>query len=208
MKRLLWIWVGLVGALLAYRVEVKQNDVTLQINDLTIPAHPGKHFELSAGDVVCYKQGAGRITIVGKTYKKQLTSHHVSTCVKLPSEDGKPVAYAKKIRNAVVSFLADAHEERVDGISRKDAKLTKQEAVIELPAQAQFLEVSSKRWGPLPVTLKITDANGTVKETIVNEEETGSAFIVTRDLVSGGCSLTVCNAFDDVMLHAKIKEKK
>ena len=206
MKKIIVLCFVLAGILYGYDVEVKRAAVSLMINGKTQNFNPGDAPLLHAGDLVCFVQGDGRVLIRGKHYKKQL-SRHTRSCKHLPTEDGKPTSFAKSIENNIVAVLTDEQEKSVNGVSRKGSKQGKFTETIHLNKETKFLALRSKRWGPLPVTFTIMDKDGKVKETLTNEEDTETTFIVTRDLVSGGCTIRVCNAFDEVLLQSKVEEK-
>jgi hypothetical protein len=188
-------------------MQVKKAEVNLLINGDEKQYKAGDTEVLKSGDVVCFLSGDGRILILGEHYKKQISKHNKS-CKHLPSEDGSPVDYVASIKSTIVSVFADVQEKSVNGVSRKGMEQKEFTKPILLHKNTKFVAIKSKAWGPLPVTLKIIDKNGKVKEEMVNEDEIETEFIVLSDLVEGSCTITVCNAFDETLLHSKVEEKK
>lgn len=207
MKKWIYIWFMVSTLVLGYDVEVRKASAKLLVNGEQKLYKVGAEDTFLPGDLVCFLEGEGRVLILGKRYKKQLSKHN-KACKHLPSEDGKTVGYVQSIKGSIVSVFADAQEKSVNGVSRKGADQEEFTKPIRLHKDTKFVALTSKKWGPLPITLKITDKNGKVKEKMVNEEDTETNFIVLTELVSGGCTITVCNAFDETLLKSKVKEVK
>lgn len=199
---------GMVGTslLCAFNVEVKQAPVKLLINEENKEFKAGKKFSLNAGDIVCFIDGDGRVSITGETYKKQLSKRSKS-CRHLPSEEGKPTEYAKVIKNSVVSMFAKSKETSVDGVSRKSVESDILTAPIYIGTEAKYLAIENSTWGPLPVRLDIVDENGKTIETMINEEDVVTSFILPRSMLKEGYSIKVSNAFEEPLVNSTIHLK-
>jgi len=71
-----------------------------------------------------------------------------------------------------------------------------------------FISIESLEWGPLPIKLEIFDTNGIVKDTLKNEDDVMTSFILPVSLVQEGYKLKVTNAFEDTLVDVIIKIKK
>ena len=202
--RTLLLSVVTVTVLFGYTAEVKKAPVVLKINETTKTCEPQEILELHAGDIVCFLDGDGRVVITGKEYKTQLSKRSKS-CKRIPV--GKEITrdYIAAVENSIVSVLATSSESESAGVSTKGAGV--EEAVLttlDVSANKSYIVVESKSWGPLPVQLDIVDSKGELVESMENEDEEFTSFIVRRELVKEGYGLRVSNAFDETLLNAKV----
>jgi hypothetical protein len=75
-----------------------------------------------------------------------------------------------------------------------------------IPTDKKEILIYSESFGPLPVTLMLKDANGSVVGRFVNEESIKSMFRVAVDSVEHNYSLVITNVFEDVLLDVKLVE--
>jgi len=199
------IWTGFIATavLFAFDAEIKKAPVNLLINDQNKTFKVGEKFTLNAGDMVCFVEGEGRVVIKGKTYKKQLSKQSKS-CKHLPSEEGKPTAYAQGLKDSVVSMFAKSKEKSVDGVSRKSVESDTLTAPIAMGINAKYLAVENSTWGPLPVILEVINEKGETIETMVNEEDVITSFILPRSMIKEGYRVKVVNAFEEPLVNSTI----
>ena len=190
-------------ALFAFDVEVKKGPVSLLINDQSKDLKVGEKFTLKTGDMICFTKGDGRIVIVGKTYKKQLSKRNKS-CKYLPNEDGKTIEYSQVLKDSVVSIFAKAKEKSTDGVSRKNIESDILTVPISMGLDAKYLAVENSMWGPLPITLELLNTDGKVVETMINEEDVITSFILPRHILKNGYSIKISNTFGDLLVNSKI----
>ena len=203
MTKIIFAGVLASSMLLAFNAEVKKADVNLLVNDQNVSYKAGDTFMLNAGDMVCFVKGDGRVIIKGKSYKKQLSKRSKS-CKHLPNEDGKPTSYTKIVKNEVISIFGKSKEKSVDGVSRKAVETDTLTAPIAFGKKAKYLAIENSTWGPLPVTLKVLDAKGNVVETMVNEEDVVTSFILPKSMIKEGYTIKVTNAFDEALVNSVI----
>jgi hypothetical protein len=199
-----------ITSLFAFSGEVKKDTVELQINESISKYEKGAKITLHGGDFVCFVSGNGRIVIQGDGYKKQLSKRSRS-CKVLPIVKDKEnkESYLDSSKNMVVSFFAVAEEKAVDGASRKSIVQDNNSQAVEmhLSNENSFVKIQSISWGPLPVTLKVFDQDGTLVDTMVNEEEIKTSFIFPASRVKNRYTLQVSNAFDEKLAVIKIKKE-
>lgn len=193
----------LATALFAFDAEVKKASVNLLVNEQNKDFKAGDKFTLNAGDMVCFVKGEGRVVIVGKTYKKQLSSRNKS-CKHLPSENGEIISYSKILKSSVVSIFGTSKEKSTDGVSRKSLEIASLTAPISMGKDARYLSVENSTWGPLPITLELLDEEGNVVETMINEEDLITSFILQRSIIKDGYSMKITNTFGDLLVNSKI----
>ncbi len=197
------VGVAATTALFAFDVEVKKAPVSLLINEQSKDLKVGGKFTLNSGDLVCFIKGEGRVVILGKSYKKQLSSRSKS-CKHLPNEDGKTVGYTQVLKYNVVSMFEKSKEKSVDGVSRKSLESDTFTAPTSMGIDSQYLAVENSTWGPLPIMLELLDNKGVVMETMINEEDIITSFILPRDMLKNVYSIKVSNAFGDILVNSKI----
>jgi len=199
------IIIGIVTAtaLFAFDAEVKKAPISLLINEQSRDLKIGEKFTLTAGDMICFTKGDGRVVIVGKTYKKQLSKRNKS-CKHLPSEDGETIEYSQILKHSVVSIFEKSKEKSTDGVSRKSLESDILTAPISMGTDAKYLAVENSTWGPLPIMLELLDSKGVVIETLTNEEDVTTSFILPRDMLKNVYSIKVLNAFGDILVNSKI----
>ncbi len=189
--------------LFAFNVEVKKAPVKLLINEQETELKVDDKLTLNAGDIICFVEGDGRVVIRGKVYKKQISKRSKS-CKHLPSEDGQPSTYVQAIENSVVSLFKKSKEQSVDGVSRNNSESDTLTAPIAMAPDTKYLSVENTTWGPLPVTLELLNENNTVVETMINEEDILTSFILPRHMLKEEYSIKVFNAFGDLLVNSKI----
>ena len=202
MKKLIFTTLFATSAVFAYTAQVKKADITVTVNSKDKSLKKGDSFDLSAGDIVCYKDGDGRLVIKGDSYTKQL-SKKSSPCQKLPTDKKK--SEDVKVMAMVASVFAKSQEESVNGVSRKDTQIKEQKKEIKLDKSKKYILVENRDWGPLPVTLTIVDANGKVISSYENAEDDVTSFLIPTDRLKSGYTLKVTNAFGDSLAVVKIK---
>lgn len=202
MKKIIISLVATTG-LFAFDAEVKKGSVDLLINDQNKMYKLGEKFVLNAGDIVCFVDGEGRVIIKGESYKKQLSKRSKS-CKHLPGEDGKPTVYAQAIKNSIVSIFEKSNEKSVDGVSRKSVDSNTLTAPIFLGKNAKYLVLENSTWGPLPITLELLNHKSEVIETMVNEEDISTSFILPKRMLDDGYIIKVSNAFDELLVNTTI----
>ena len=209
MTKIIFTGILVSSMLFAFTAEVKKADVSLLVNEQNISYKAGDTFTLNAGDMVCFVKGDGRVVIKGKSYKKQLSKRSRS-CKHLPNEEGEPTAYAEVLKSGVVSMFEKSKEKSIDGVSRKAVEADTLTAPIAFGKKAKYLAVENSTWGPLPVTLEVLDAEGNVVETMVNEEDVVTSFILPKSMIKEGYTIKVTNAFDEALVNSVIhvEEKK
>jgi len=193
-----------------YDAEVKKADVTLLVNDAEVSHKAGEKFTLQAGDIVCFKEGKGRVVITGNAYKKQI-SRHTKGCKHLPGDLKEKTDFSQHMTHRVVALFSKAKEERVTGVSRKAVETAETfNAPIALDSDAKYLAVENENWGPLPVTLEVLDESGKSVESMVNEEDVMTSFILPKGMLKEGYTIKVTNAFDELLVNSMIhiEEKK
>ncbi len=191
------------ATLFAFNAEVKKAPVTLVINEQKKVLKKGEKFSLNVGDVICFKEGDGRVVIVGKNYRKQL-SKRTKSCSHLPGNSGEPAGYSKLLQQRVVSMFEKTKEMSKDGVSRKGLTSETFTEPITLGKDAKYLAIENDAWGPLPITLELLDEKGTVIETMTNEEDILTSFILPRGMLIDGYSIKISNAFGDFLVDSKI----
>lgn len=199
------IIIGMViaTALFAFDAEVKKAPISLLINEQSIDLKVGEKFTLKAGDMVCFTEGDGRVVIVGKTYKKQLSKRNKS-CKHLPNDEGETIEYSQILKNSVVSIFEKSKEKSTDGVSRKSLESDTLTAPISMGADAKYLAVENSTWGPLPITLELLNTEGKIVETMMNEEDVFTSFILPRSILKDGYSMKISNTFGDLLVNSKI----
>jgi len=207
MTKIIFTGVLVSSMLFAFNAEVKKAEVSLLLNDNNVSYKAGDTFTLNAGDMVCFVKGDGRVVIKGKSYRKQLSKRSRS-CKHLPNEDGKPTAYAQALKSGVVSMFEKSKEKSVDGVSRKAVETDTLTAPIAFSNTAKYLAVENSTWGPLPVTLELLDEKGNVVETMVNEEDVVTSFILPKSMIKEGYTIKVTNAFDEALVNSVIHVKE
>jgi hypothetical protein len=199
------IIIGMVftTALFAFDAEVKKAPVSLLINEKSKDLKVGEKFTLIAGDMICFTKGDGRVVIVGKIYKKQLSKRNKS-CKYLPSENGQKIEYSDMLKNSVVSIFEKSKEKSTDGVSRKSIENDTLTVPISMGSNANYLAVENSTWGPLPITLELLDTKGKILETMINKEDIITSFILPRNILQDGYSIKVSNTFGDLLVNSKI----
>lgn len=203
MKKVLASTILATGFLAAYHAEVKKADVSLLINDQPKTYHQGEGFELKAGDLICFSSGDGRVVIKGKSYKTQLSKHSKS-CKHLPAEDGEGSQFISSLEEGVVSIFKKTEEKTVSGVSRKGSAQDTLTAPIMLDRHAKYLAIENNSWGPLPVTLVISDQQGKTVEKLVNEDQIFTSFVLPASSIKEGYRIKVTNAFGDLLVDSTI----
>jgi len=206
-KTVLLILLSVLGY--GYDAEVKKADVTLLVNDAEVSHKTGEKFTLQAGDIICFKEGKGRVVIRGKDYKKQI-SKHTKGCKHLPGDMKKSSQFAQHMTHQVMALFSKAEEEKVTGVSRKAVETAETFTTpITLAAQAKYLAIENESW-PLPVTLEVLDESGKPVESMVNEEDVITSFVLPKGMLKEGYTIKVTNAFDELLVNSIIhmEEKK
>jgi len=203
MKRSIFLIPFAWTALFAYSAEVKNHEVTVEINGIDHTYSAGERIDLKPGDLICLKSGDGRVVITGKDYRMQL-SKHGSGCRHLPSKDGQADHYAETLLKSIVSIFKKSEEDSVSGVSRKGTEAVKRTKPIVLNKTSKYLSIESNQWGPLPVKVKIFDENGKMVSSDVNKDDVFTSFVFPVSILKDGYRIRVTNAFDDVLVDAKI----
>jgi len=198
------------SSIFAFTGEVKKDSVKLQINQSIKTYKNGATIALNAGDIVCFMEGNGRVVLKGINYKKQL-SKHSRTCKQLPitKGDSSNYSYLAEVEKHVVTFFSDAKEKEVGGVSRKTiTQDISTQRVITISQEKQFIAIKNSQWGPLPVRLEILNSSDDLVDTFQNEDDVITSFILLVNSLKEGYTIKVTNAFDDVLVNAKIEIKK
>lgn len=191
------------SALFGFNAEVKNASVDLLINDQKKVYKANETFTLNAGDMICFVEGDGRVIIEGKNYKKQL-SKRTKSCKHIPTEDGKSTSYAQALQNSVISIFEKTKEKSVDGVSRQNVESDTLTTPIFIALKAKYIVIENSTWGPLPMTLELLDEKGTIIETMINEEDITTSFILPRSIINDGYVIKVSNAFEETLMNSKI----
>ena len=196
------------ATLFAFNGEVKKDSVKLQINKDIKSYKKGEVIPLKSGDILCFVEGDGRIVIKGKNYKKQLSKKSRS-CKVIPDTKGNSSTYTKdlaKIGENIIVALSSSQEVVLPGVSRKSVEQeTSTQKFISISKEKQFIAVASSEWGPLPIRLEVFDTKGSLVDTLINEDDTETLFILPVNRVKEGYILKVTNMFDDILFNPTIK---
>ena len=203
MGKIIPIGILITSTLFGFNAEIKKASVTLSINNQEKTYTTKENFTLNAGDMLCFSSGEGRVVIQNSTYKKQLSKRSKS-CIHLPTEEGKSTSYTQEIQNTIVSIFEKSKEKSVDGVSRKNTETETLTTPIFLTLKAKYIVIENSTWGPLPMVLELIDAKGTVTETMVNEEDITTSFILPRAIIKDGYTIKVSNSFEEVLMNSKI----
>jgi len=189
--------------LFAYNAEVKEDWITVEINGVNHTYSAGKKIDLNPGDLICFKGGDGRVVITGKDYRKQI-SKHGSSCRHLPNTNEKANHYTENLVANIVDIFKKSEEDSVSGVSRKGVKTIKSTKPVIINKKSKYLLIESNQWGPLPVTVKIFDKNGKIVSSNVNGNDVFTSFVFPVSILKDGYRIRVTNAFDDMLVDAKI----
>ena len=195
----------LVGttALFSFDGEVKKAPITLLINEESKDFKADDKFTLNAGDIVCFTKGDGRLVIVSENYKKQLSKRN-KACKHLPNEDGTSIDYNQGLKHSVVSIFENSKEKSTNGVSRKSLETETLTVPIYIGDNAKYLAIENSSWGPLPVTLELIDKKGKMIETMINEDDVRTSFILPKNLLKDGYIVKVSNTFGDLLVNSKV----
>ena len=191
-----------VSLLFGYEAKVVKDKVTITIDENLTTLMPGERIRLKPGTIICFKSGEGRVIVTGKHYKKQL-SKHTKSCKLLPHEGNKQksTSFAK----GILAIFSPTKERSVYGISRNTATIASDTKPIIIHKDTKYLLIE-KRWGPLPVTLTIVDKDGKIVETLINDGETTTSFLLPVTIFKDGYRIEVRNAFGDLLVDVPIKK--
>lgn len=203
MRNLLTIIVSSM-ALFGAEAVVKKADVTLLVNDVEKHYEAGKKFHLDGGDIVCFKEGKGRVVITADGWRKQISSH-TKGCKHLPVSGEEESHLASHTAQKVIALFSKAEEEQVAGVSRKSSETQVITKPILLTKDTKYILIENDTWGPLPVTLTIYDEKKQTVENMANNEDILTSFVVPRAMLKKNYLLRVTNSFGDVLLESKVK---
>ncbi|MBN2825641.1 MAG: hypothetical protein JXQ76_09970 [Campylobacterales bacterium] len=205
-------FISLLGSslLLAFEAKVTKADVVVAVNELNQTHLKDSTFTLKAGDLVCFVDGDGIVSIQAQGYKKRL-SKRTKGCKLLPSTNQKSKDYITLLGDKIVSKFGKAKETSVLGVSTRSAPprrgMQDKKAII-ITKEMRYLILSNNQWGPLPVRVIISDEQNNTILSESNEEEIETLFIFPAALLKNGYKVTITNAFDEALVdtHIVIKE--
>lgn len=196
------------GLLASFSAEVKRDSVVLQINKEIKTYTKGENIGLKSGDIVCFVSGDGRVVIKGENYKKQLSkrSRSCKFIPKLKATSNSIYSEVKNLSNKMVVAFKVSQETMTSGVSTRSVNQeTSDIKSLVIPKENYFISLESSTWGPLPIKLEIFDTKGLLIDTLINEEDSNTVFILPTNRLKDGYSLKVTNVFDDVLLESKVK---
>ncbi len=206
--KLLLLSTVVCATLFAFNAEVKKGDVTLQINKDIKSYTKGNNVPLKSGDIVCFVEGNGRVVIKGENYKKQLSKRSRS-CKVIPNSKGNSNTYTKdleKVGENIIIALSNTQEDEITGVSRKSVEQeTSTQEFISISKEKLFIAVASSKWGPLPIVLEVFDTKGALVDTLINEDDTETLFILPVNRVEDGYKIKVTNMFEDILFNPTVK---
>lgn len=188
----------------AFSAEVKKDSVSLLINDQAQNYEAGKTFTLKPGDLVCFVSGEGRMVIKGEKYSKQLSKRSKS-CKRLPTGSKETKDYLTLSTKRIIANFENAKETAVAGVSTRS--VTTGETIttpLTIESGLKYLIIENDKWGPLPVTIQIVDAQGEVLASDSNEEELVTSFVFPISVLKEGYIIKVVNAFDELLVNSVI----
>jgi len=193
--------------LLAFDAKVSRGDVIVSINELNQTHAKDASFRLQGGDVICFLEGKGVVTITAEQYKKRLSKRSKS-CKVLPTKDKSGKNYLAAIGKNIAAKFSNATESSVAGVSTRalDSNTPIKTALV-LDPQTPYLLLSSESWSPLPIHVTIQDSNGSIVAQESNEEETTTAFIFPTKLFKSGYTIHITNGFDELLMESNVTLK-
>ena len=198
--------VAISTAIWGFNAEVKKSDVSLEINGNIKSFKAGDKFSLKSGDIVCFKEGKGRVVIVGDGgYKKQL-NRHVKSCKIMPGVN-KNSGSGVNLSNLVSVVTQKAQEQSVSGVSRKGGKITKITKPIIVDKNKKYIAITSNEWA-VPATIKLIDKDGKIVMQDKSDEDANSVeFIIPTKICKKASRVIVLDGFDTKVVDAPLKFK-
>lgn len=191
--------------LFANQLTVKGGDATLLINGQEFNVPEDYNLTLKPGTMVCFVKGSGKVIIDGK---KEL-DHKTKECYQVPVGEDFDIKHflSTSEDKAVVETAATSASAKDDsihrGIAHTDDGLQIPGAVTITPSDKEVI-IYDENYGPLPVTLSIKKADGTLVQKMVNEESIKTFFRIPVSQLDNNTKIEVTNAFGDKLLEKKV----
>lgn len=157
---------------------VKDGDVNLSINGIDNNLQKDSNIDFLDGSTICYKSGNGRVVVNSNI---QLASDS-KDCIQTKIKDDD--TFKKLLANLKNSFLvsfSNTSETIIDGVSSKGTIVNNKKTDLNISLSKEYLLIQSESSGPLPITLTILDKSNKIVNTIVNENESKSIFILSTN---------------------------
>ncbi len=187
-----------VTFLFASHLTVRDGDTKVLINGQEFKVPEDHNLTLKPGTMICFVNGSGTVIIDDKI---KLSSKNPG-CYQIPlSSETDVKTFLSSIKDeAVIS----TKQEEAPASSRGIETLKVSKGIISLPPSKKEVVIYNESYGPLPVTLSIKKADGTVLKKIVNEESTKTLFRIPTSYLNNGSKIEVTNAFGDKLVDKKV----
>lgn len=183
-------------------LNVKDSDVSIKINGEKKILKRDTALPITGGDSICFLEGEGRIVIKNQ---KQLNKYS-KECYIIPVDkdfDMKNFIHSMKEKVYVAYF--DSSETIRHGSSAKGTAVNADSQIVL--GQGQDLVISSDRFGPLPVQIKIYDENNNLLDTLLNTSESVTFLRLNYFSLKNGYKLEIYNGFNQKLMVSKIELK-
>ena len=197
MKIILFLMLS-VTFLFASHLTVKDGDATVLINGQEFKVPEDHNLTVKPGTMICFVNGSGTVIIDDKIKLNRKNPE----CYQIPlsSETDVKMFLSSIEDEAVIS----TEQVEAPASSRGIETLRVSKGIISLPPSKKEVVIYSESYGPLPVTLSIKKADGTVLKKIVNEESTKTLFRIPTSYLNNGSKIEVTNAFGDKLVDKKV----
>lgn len=199
MKKLILLSL-VVSSLLAVEMKVKKGEVIVSINAQKVSLQKGDVKELAEGTTICYLSGKGKVAFAA--LKKQLKKP--KRCLMIPISESSAKSFASDIKNKLTIAFWDSSESVRHGAGTKGETEYESEGAFVLTPEQNELVIYGKEFGPLPVSVVLTNKEGNEVAVFENEESEVTLFRISRYLLENEMKLEIFNGFEELMLSKKI----
>ncbi len=186
--------------LFASHLTVKDGDATVLINGQEFKVPEDHNITVKPGTMICFVNGSGTVIIDDKI---KLNNKNPD-CYQIPLDSDTDV---KMLLSSIKDeAVISTEQEEAPASSRGIEALKVTKGIISLPPSKKEVVIYSESYGPLPVTLSIIKADGTVLREIVNEESAKTLFRIPTSYLDNNSRIEVLNAFGDKLMDKKVSK--
>jgi len=193
------------ATLWAVNATVKYGDVKVTIAGEVHSYKKGEHFEFDYNKEICLSSKGNGLVQIGRY--KQIEEDGIK-CMTIPSPKAPPpsTSFIKVVIDGVSKPVQDTS---IDGVStRHSVELKKISGDVVVDKAFSSIIIQNTQWDALPLTLKVLNKQGVLKETQINKENKAlTRFVIGNTNIENESNLTVTDKLNRMLLEVTVKFK-